>query len=67
MRASRPAMLVSTSSSVFPKCDGLEQLLEGDAGLFLHRPRIGLVLLADADGVDDDEVIFARSVGRDGL
>ena len=47
--------------------DGLEQLVEGDAGLLLHRPGVGLVLLADADGIDDDEVVFGRGVGRDGL
>ena len=50
-----------------PQRDGLEQLVEGDAGLFLHRARVGLVLLADADGIDDDEVVFGLGVGRDGL
>ena len=50
-----------------PQGDSLEQLVEGDAGLLLHRSRIGLVLLADADGIDDDEVVFGRGVGRDGL
>ncbi len=50
-----------------PQCHGLEQLLKGHAGLFLHRSRVGLVLFADADGIDDDEVVFGRGVGRDGL
>ena len=50
-----------------PQRDGLEQLVKGDAGLFLHRSRVGLVLLADADGIDDDEVVFGRGVGRDGF
>ncbi len=50
-----------------PQRDCLEQLLKGDAGFFLHRSRVGLVLLADADGIDDDEVVFGRGVGRDGF
>jgi hypothetical protein len=36
--------------------DGLQQALEADVGLFLHGTGVGLVLLAHADGVDDDEV-----------
>src|SRR5207249_4723033 len=47
--------------------NGLEQLVEGDAGLFLHRSRVGLVLFTDADSIDDDKVVFTRGVGRDGL
>lgn len=50
-----------------PQGHGLEQLLKGNAGLLLHRSRVGLVLLADADGIDNDEVVFACGVGRDGL
>ena len=50
-----------------PQRDSLEQFVEGDAGLFLHRSRVGLVLLADADGIDDDEVVFGRGIRRDGL
>ena len=50
-----------------PECHGLEQLLKGDARLLFHRPRIGLVLLADDDGIDDNEVVFACGIGRDGL
>ncbi len=41
----------------------LQQLVKGDAGLLFHGPRIGLVLLADADGIDDDEVVFALASG----
>ena len=33
-----------------------EHLLEGDGGLAVERVRLGLVALADADGIDDDEV-----------
>ena len=47
--------------------DGLQQALEADAGLFLHGAGVGLVLLAHADGVDDDEVVLGLGVGGDGL
>ena len=46
---------------------GLEQLVEGDRALFLHRARVGHVLLADADGVDDHKVVLGRGIGGDGL
>ncbi len=43
------------------------QLLEADGGLVLHRAGVGLVLLADADGIDDDEVVLGLGVGGDAL
>lgn len=46
---------------------GLHELLEADGGLLLHGAGVGLVLLADADGIDDDEVVLGRGVGRDAL
>ncbi|MBK5283333.1 MAG: hypothetical protein JJE16_14785 [Nitrospiraceae bacterium] len=50
-----------------PQGRGSQQLVEGNAGLFLHRSRVGLVLLADADGIHIDEVVFGRRVGCDCL
>ena len=35
--------------------------------VLLHGSRVGLVFLADADGIDDDEVVFVRGIGRDAL
>ncbi len=46
--------------------DGLQQALEADAELFLHGAGVGFVLLAHADGVDDDEVVLGLGVGGDG-
>ena len=60
-------MLVSTSSSVLPRATACSSFSKADAGLFLHRAGVGLVLLADADGIDDDEVVLGRGVGGDGL
>lgn len=45
----------------------MKQLLKGNTGLLLHRSGVGLVLLANADGIDDDEVVFGRGIGRDGF
>ena len=47
--------------------DGLHQLLEADGGLLFHGARVGLVLLAHAHGIDDDEVILGLGVRRDAL
>ena len=47
--------------------DGLHELFEADGGLLLHGAGVGLVLLADADGIDDDEVVLGLGVGGDAL
>ena len=50
-----------------PERDGLEQLLERHVTLLFHGPRIGLVLLAHAHGIDDDEMVLGLSIGSDCL
>ena len=45
--------------------DGIEQLVEGDGALLLQRAGVGHVPLADADGIDDDEVVLALDAGID--
>ncbi len=48
--------------------DGLEELLEGDRlGFFSSGRESVLSCLADAHGIHDDEVVFGRGVGGDGL
>ena len=49
------------------EADGLQQLFEGDRRLLLHGLGVGLVLLADADGIDDDEVVLGLGVRGDCL
>ena len=57
MRASRPAMLVSDVFFGVAQGDGLEQLVEGDAAASSSSGRESVLsLLADAHGIDDDEV-----------
>ncbi len=52
----------------FAERDAEEERGEGDGGLALQRARLGLVALADADGVDDDEVGLGSGVlAGDGL
>ena len=45
--------------------DVFEQLLQRGGRLAVERVRVGLVLLADADGVDDDEPLLGLGAGRD--
>ena len=49
------------------EADGLQQLLEADCRFLLHGPGVGLVLLAHADGIDDDEVVLGFGVRGDRL
>ena len=45
----------------------LHQFLERDRGLFLHGLGVGHVLLADADGIHNHEMILGLGVRGDGL
>ena len=56
-----------TSGSVLPKATAWSSFSNATVGFLLQRLRVGQVLLADADAVDDDEVGLALGVGRDGL
>ena len=66
-RASRPASVVSVSSSRLPRATPSKSF-RICRSVFLQRTGIGLVAFADADGVDDDEVCFGlRFRAADGL
>ena len=43
----------------------MSSFFERDGGLALQRVCVGEILLADADGIDDDEAVFGFGVGRD--
>ena len=48
--------------------DAEQELIEADGGLAFQRAGVGLVALADADGIDDDEVGLGVGVcAGDGL
>ena len=56
------------SSSRLPRATPSRSLRKFHGGLALERAGVGLVALADADGIDDDEVGLGARVGAaDGL
>ncbi len=63
MRARRTAMDEMTSGSVLPRATACSSLSKGTRFLLVHRAGVGLVLLADADGIDDDEWSLALASG----
>ena len=51
-----------TSGSGIAQGNGLQQLVERDRFSLVHRAGVGLVALADPDGIDDDEVVLGPGV-----
>ena len=66
-RARRAATMESTSGSVLPSATACSSLSSGTDFFWSIGRRVGLVALAHADAVDDDEVVLGLGVGRDGL
>jgi hypothetical protein len=50
-----------------PKATACISFSKLTVGFCLHGAGVGLVLLAHADGIDDDEVVLGLGVGRDAL
>ena len=57
----------TTSALAAPAATRFENLVERHGRLAVERLRGRLVVLADADGIDDDEVRLVPGVGRDAL
>ena len=64
-RASRPASVVSASAIDAALGNIFEQLRQRGGGLAVERAGLGLVLLAHAHCIDDDEAIFAAGAWSD--